>query len=103
MTYIQRVKDDEGLEKKPQGKQNINPVGFPPIPLLCCGELTVFWYLVKAPKQAETIPIGERPKTKRDKRTNGKGDRSGKEMNMKYRNMRPKLSKKVRHSQVVEE
>ena len=33
MTYIQQVKDNEGLEKKkPQGKQNINPVGFPPIP-----------------------------------------------------------------------
>ena len=30
MAYIQRVKDDEGLEKKPQGKQNINPVGFLP-------------------------------------------------------------------------
>ena len=29
---IQRVKDDEGLEKKSSGKQNINPIGFPPIP-----------------------------------------------------------------------
>ena len=32
MAYIQQVKDDEGLEKKPQGKQNVNPVGFPLIP-----------------------------------------------------------------------
>ena len=47
MAYIQRMKDDEELEKKPQSKQNITPVGFPPIPLLWCGESTVFWYLNK--------------------------------------------------------
>ena len=33
MAYVQSIKNDEGLEKKPQSKQNINPVGFPPIPL----------------------------------------------------------------------
>ena len=62
------------MEKKPLNKQNINLIGFPPI--LCCGELTVFWYLDRAQKQAETIPIGEGTKTNRDKRTNGKGGRS---------------------------
>ena len=66
-------------EKKPQSKQNINPVVFPPIPLLCYGESTVFWYLDRAPKQAEAFPIGDKPKAKWDKRTNGKGHRSGKE------------------------
>ena len=32
MTYIQRMKDDEELWKKPESKQNISPVGFPPNP-----------------------------------------------------------------------
>ena len=62
---------DEGLEKKPQSKQNVSPVGFPPIPA------SMLWRVDKAPKQAETIPIGEEPKTTLDKRTNGKGGRSG--------------------------
>ena len=64
--------------KKPQSKQNINPVGFPPIPLLCSGEWTVFWYLGRTQKQAEPFPIGANPKVKWDKRTNGKGRWSGK-------------------------
>ena len=45
-----------------------------PSPLLCSGELTVFWYLDKAPKQAKTITIGERPKTKRKRGLVRKGD-----------------------------
>ena len=64
--------------KKPQSKQNINPVGFPPSLLLCYGESTVFWYLDRAQKQAEAFPIVDEPKAKRDKRTNEKGRRSGK-------------------------
>ena len=70
--------------KKLQNKQNINPVSFPPVPLLCSGESTVFWYLGRTQKQAEAFPMGGggNPKVKRDKRTNGKGRQSGREMNM---------------------
>ena len=32
MAYIQRMKDNEGLEKKPQSKQNVNPGWFPSHP-----------------------------------------------------------------------
>ena len=60
MTYIQRMKDDGELGKKPQSKQNINPVAFPPNHLLWYGESTVFWYIDKAPKTSRIYPYRDK-------------------------------------------
>ena len=46
--------------------------------------------------------MGKGPKANQDKRTDGKGGGQEKGMNMKYRNMGPRSSKKARDSQVVE-
>ena len=57
--------------KKPQSKQNINPVGFPPIPPSMIWRVDCF--LDSAPKQAEAFPMGDNPKSKRNKRTKREG------------------------------
>ena len=90
--------------KKPPSKQNINPVSFPLIPPSMLRRVDCF--LNRAQKQAETIPIGEGPigegpKTTRDKRTNGKGGRSGKGNEHGIQKYEIKILRKVRGSQVV--
>ena len=54
------MKDDEGSEKKPESKQNINPSWFPshsPFYDLESGLFFGTWYQ----KQSKTIPIGKGP------------------------------------------
>ena len=66
--------------KKPQSKQNINPVGFPPIPPSMFWRVDCFLVSGQDPKTSRSFPygVGGNPKVKRDKITNGKGHRSGK-------------------------
>ena len=64
-----------------------NPGWFPSHPHFYDGESRLFFGTWITQKQAETFPIGEGPKTNRDKRTDGKGFGQKKRINMKYRIM----------------
>ena len=44
MTNVQQVRDDEGLERKPQSKQNINPGWFPSQPPFYGIESRLFFF-----------------------------------------------------------
>ena len=59
MTYVQRVKGWWGIgEKKPQSKQNINPVGFPPILPSMFWRVDCFLVSGQDPKTSRSFPYG---------------------------------------------
>ena len=63
-----------GWRKKPQSKQNINPVGFPPIPPSVLWRVDCFLVPGSGPKRSRGNPYrGKVAKATRDKRINGKG------------------------------